>query len=66
MPRKKKVLPDEIQLIVDEVKKKQQEEDTKEAKKLVDEYRIERSNDKTYWDVTKDMKIECFDPTLSH
>lgn len=66
MPRKKEVLPDEIQLIVDEVKKKQQEEDTKEAKKLVDEYRIERSNDKTYWDVTKDMKIECFDPTLSY
>lgn len=66
MPRKKKVLPDEIQLIVDEVKKKQQEEDTKEAKKLVDEYRIERSNDKTYWDVTKDMKVECFDPTLSY
>lgn len=66
MPRKEKVLPDEIQLIVDEVKKKQQEEDTKEAKKLVDEYRIERSNDKTYWDITKDMKIECFDPTLSY
>lgn len=66
MPRKKKVLSDEIQLIVDEVKKKQQEEDTKEAKKLVDEYRIERSNDKTYWDITKDMKIECFDPTLSY
>lgn len=66
MPRKKKVLPDKIQLIVDEVKKKQQEEDTKEAKKLVDEYRIERSNDKTYWDITKDMKIECFDPTLSY
>lgn len=66
MPRKKKVLPDEIQLIVDEIKKKQQEEDTKEAKKLVDEYRIERSNDKTYWDITKDMKIECFDPTLSY
>lgn len=66
MPRKKKVLPDEIQLIVDEVKRKQQEEDTKEAKKLVDEYRIERSNDKTYWDITKDMKIECFDPTLSY
>lgn len=66
MPRKKKVLPDEIQLIVDEVKKKQQEEDTKEAKKLVDEYRIERSNDKTYWDITKNMKIECFDPTLSY
>ena len=66
MPRKKKVLPDEIQLIVDEVKKKQQEEDTKEAKKLVDEYRIERSNDKTYWDITKDMKIECFNPTLSY
>lgn len=66
MPRKKKVLPDEIQLIVDEVKKKQQEEDTKEVKKLVDEYRIERSNDKTYWDITKDMKIECFDPTLSY
>lgn len=66
MPRKKKILPDEIQLIVDEVKKKQQEEDTKEAKKLVDEYRIERSNDKTYWDITKDMKIECFDPTLSY
>lgn len=66
MSRKKKVLPDEIQLIVDEVKKKQQEEDTKEAKKLVDKYRIERSNDKTYWDITKDMKIECFDPTLSY
>ena len=66
MPRKKKVLPDEIQLIVDEVKNAYWEEDTKEAKKLVDEYRIERSNDKTYWDITKDMKIECFDPTLSY
>ena len=66
MPRKKKVLPDELQLIVDEVKKKQQEEDTKEAKKLVGEYRMERSNDKTYWDVSNDMKIECFDPTLSY
>lgn len=66
MPRKKKVLPDEVQQIIIETKKKQQEEDTKEARQIVENFRIERSNDKSYWDVPKDQEINCFDPTLSY
>ena len=66
MPRKKKILPTEVQLIIDETKKKQEEEDVKEARQIVEEFRLERSNDKTYWDVTKDQEITCFDPTLSY
>ena len=66
MPKKKKVLPTEIQLIIDETKKKQQEEDAEEAKQIVEEYRLARSNDKTYWDVPKDQEITYFDPNLSY
>ena len=66
MPKKKKVLPEEIQLIIDETKKKQQEEDVQEARQVVEEYRIERAKDKTYWDVPISQEITCFDPTLSY
>lgn len=66
MPRKKKILPDELQTIVDEVKKKQEEEDAEEAKKLVEQYRLERSENKDYWDVPLNTKIECFNPELSY
>ena len=66
MGRKKKILPEELQNIIDEVKNKQDEEDTKEAKELVEKIRQERSNDKNYWDIKKGDKIEVFDPTLSY
>lgn len=66
MGRKKKILPEELQIIVDEVKNKQEQEDTKEARELVQQIRQERSNDVTYWDVKKGEKIEVFDPTLSY
>lgn len=63
---KKKILPTELQLIVDEVKKKQQEEDYQEVQELIDQKRLERSNDKSYWDVPINQEITCFDPTLSY
>lgn len=63
---KKNILPTELQLIVDEVKKKQEAEDRREMQELVDAARLERSNDKNYWDVPKDQEITCFDPNLSY
>ena len=63
---KKQILPTELQLIVNEVKKKQQEEDYQEVQELIDQKRLERSNDKSYWDVPIDQEITCFDPTLSY
>ena len=63
---KKNIMPTELQLIVDEVKKKQEAEDRREMQELVDAARLERSNDKNYWDVPKDQEITCFDPNLSY
>ena len=63
---KKKILPTELQLIVDDIRKKQQEEDYKEVQELIDNVRLERSNDKSYWDVPINQEITCFDPTLSY
>lgn len=62
----KKILPTELQLIVDDIRKKQQEEDYKEVQELIDNVRLERSNDKSYWDVPINQEITCFDPTLSY
>ena len=42
MPRKKKILPEEIQNIVDQVREKEQKEDAKEARELVQKIREER------------------------
>lgn len=59
--RKKKVqLHDEIQQLVDEVKKKEQEE-TKEAKPV-----NKKSNVKIKWDVPADQEIHFFDARLSY
>lgn len=66
MARKKKILPDEIQNIIDEVKHKEEQEDIQEAKELVQKIREERSKNQDYWDVKKDDPIEVFDPTLSY
>lgn len=66
MPRKKKILPEEIQNIVDQVREKEQKEDTKEARELVQKIREERGKDADYWDVKRGDKIEVFDPTLSY
>ena len=63
---KKKILPTELQLIVDDIRKKQQEEDYQEVQELIDNIRLERSNDKSYWDVPINQEITCFDPTLSY
>lgn len=32
----------------------------------LEKLRLERSNNKNYWDVPKEQKIECFDPQLSY
>ena len=66
MPRKKKILPEEIQNIVDQVREKEQKEDAKEARELVQKIREERGKDTDYWDVKREDKIEVFDPTLSY
>lgn len=66
MPRKKKILPEEIQNIVDQVREKEQKEDAKEARELVQKIREERGKDADYWDVKREDKIEVFDPTLSY
>ena len=64
MPKKKK-LPEEIQVIIDEVQNKEIEEDAQEAREFVQQVREERDANKDYWDVPKDQKIDVFDPTRS-
>lgn len=66
MTKKKKILPDEIQQIIEEVKEKQYEEDVREARELVQQYRTERANSADYWDVKREDSIDVFDPTLSY
>ena len=66
MAKKKKILPDEIQQIIEEVKEKQYEEDVREARELVQQYRTERANSADYWDVKREDSIDVFDPTLSY
>lgn len=66
MPRKKKILPQEIQIIVDEVREKELQEDLKEAHEEVQKIIDEQRANKDYWDVKKDEPIEYFDPTLSY
>lgn len=66
MPRKKKILPEELQNIVDQVREKQEKEDAEEARRLVQQIREERIKDIDYWDVKKDEKITVFDPNLSY
>lgn len=63
MPRKKKILPEEIQNIIDQVKEKGYKEDAQEARQLVQKIREERDKNADYWDVKKGEKIEVFDPT---
>ena len=66
MPRKKKVIPDELQKIVDEVKQKQEEEDLKEARELVKKYKEKRSNDLSYWDFKIGDQIQFVDRSVSY
>ena len=66
MARKKKIIPEELQSIIDEVKQKEHEEDVQEARELVQQYRTERTNSLDYWDVKKEDKVEYFDPNLSY
>lgn len=66
MAKKKKILPDEIQQIIEEVKEKQHEEDVREARELVQQYRTERANSADYWDVKKEDEITFFDKRLSY
>ena len=63
---KKKILSNELQIIVVDIRTKQQEEYHKEVQELLDNVRLERSNDKSYWDVPINQEITCFDPTLSY
>ena len=66
MARKKKILPDELQTIVNEVKQKQQQEDVQEARELVQKIREDRTKDSSYWDVKIGDAVDYFDPTLSY
>ena len=66
MAKKKKLLPDELQIIIEEVQEKERLEDIKEARELVEQFRTERTNSLDYWDVKKEDKIEYFDPELSY
>ena len=61
MAKKKKLLPDELQIIIEEVQEKERLEDIKEARELVEQFRIERTNSLDYWDVKKEDKIEVKD-----
>ena len=62
MARKKKILPDEIQQIIEEVEQKQVEQDIAEVRQIVQQIRDNRDD----WDVKKDDIIEFFDPNLSY
>ena len=66
MARKKKILPEEIQQIIDEVKTKEQKEDAKEARELVKQIRLDRSNQENHWDIPIGSEITVFDPELSY
>ena len=66
MAKKIKVLPEELQQIIDEVREKEFQEDVQEARELVQQIRTERTNSLDYWDVKKEDKIEVFDPNLSY
>ncbi len=66
MAKKVKVLPEELQQIIDEVREKEFQEDVQEARELVQQIRTERTNSLDYWDVKKEDKIEAFDPNLSY
>ena len=66
MAKKKKLLPDELQIIIQEVEEKERQEDIKEARELVEQFRTERTNSLAYWDVRKEDKVEYFDPELSY
>ena len=63
---KKNILPQEIKMIIEEVKEKERQEDIKEARELVEQIRTERTNSLDHWDVKKEDIIEYFDPELSY
>lgn len=62
MPRKKKILPEEIQNIVDQVREKEQKEDAKEARELVQKIREERGKNADYWDVKEEIRQRYLTP----
>ena len=66
MARKKKVLPEDLQEIIEEIRQKEHEEDVKEARELVQQIRSERTDSSNYWDVRKEDIITVFDPSLSY
>ena len=66
MARKKKVLPEDLQEIIEEIRQKEHEEDVKEARELVQQIRSERTDSSGYWDVRKEDIITVFDPSLSY
>lgn len=66
MPRKKKILPTELQTIIEDVKNKELQEDIKEAHEEVQKMIDAQRSQKDYWDVKKDEPIDVFDPLLSY
>lgn len=66
MTKKKNILPEELQIIVDQVREKEQLEDVQEARELVRKFREKRANSQDYWDIKKDDEILYFDKNLSY
>ena len=66
MAKKKSLIPSEIQTIIEEVQEKERQEDIREAREMVEQFRTERTNSLDHWDVRKEDKVEYFDPELSY
>ena len=62
----KKIIPNEIQELVNSVKELEKQKDAQEIKELVQQMRDERANSFIHWDVRKEDIIEYFDPELSY
>ena len=62
----KKIIPNEIQELVNSVKELEKQRDAQEIKELVQQMRDERANSFIHWDVRKEDIIEYFDPELSY
>ena len=63
MAKKKNLLPKEIQTIIEEVKEKERQEDIKEARELVEQFRTERTNsldEAERWEMTRNSVEEVF------
>ena len=66
MPKKKKILPDEISNIIKETEERSHQEDIAIAEAEINKLIEQQKQDKNHWDVKIGDPIEYFDPTLSY